>query len=722
MLHDRCQGGRESAPRALHRFAARAAKGVGPVLLVGCVAAGAARIPGGSRTRASAPWEQLLGAVGLTRDTARFDLLDMASFGGGELRLAWFNAVHQDPLRIPSYARSLRQSVLTAAPSTAELAMIGGLRMGEGTRRTLIADPVAALAERAGRPHALAEAIGAIHSHAAQPLDPKRMARLRAQSAQVPPDVARAAALILQAELAAIRLRERALARVPSARRGDLWSRLSRVVPQDGQEPLDAATLDLLQSVDMKLLLAGGIDLCAAVDRAAGVLIGRRGGERFDFDWSTPLGEVRLSGAGRHVWTSASACLLRIDTEGDDLYVGGVGSSQSLDHPAGVCVDIAGNDRYLSHPALEQTAVAALPRPGQADGPLARGTQGRSLGSGTLGWGILVDCAGNDLYRGLGGSMGAALFGMGILQDRAGDDRYDACFHGQGAATFGVGVLADLSGRDEYRCFSRAQGYGGTKGFGLLVDAGQGDDLYEANDSVIDFPSPQDKAHNVSLAQGAGYGRRADYSDGHSLAGGIGALVDGGGSNRFSCGVFGQGVGYWYGAGILSAGDGPDAYEGVWYVQGASAHFAVGVHHDVGGNDRYRATHNMAQGAGHDFGPGFLLDEAGNDRHEAPNLSLGGGNANGFGFFWDRAGDDVYVVRPSTTLGRGSIEASGRGTIRERCLTLGLFLDCGGQDTYPADLPWARNEAVWTMADSGPPPIPAVRGAGLDTDAACADP
>ena len=187
--------------------------------------------------------------------------------------------------------------------------------------------------------------------------------------------------------------------------------------------------------------------------------------------------------------------------------------------------------------------------------------------------------------------------------------------------------------------------------------------------------------------------------------------------NQFSCGVFGQGAGYWYGAGYLLAGAGDDAYRGVWYAQGASAHFAVGVLDDAGGNDTYVATHNMAQGAGHDFGPGFLIDRGGNDRHEAPNLSLGGGNANGMGFFWDAGGDDSYAVSRSTTLGRASIEASGRNSIRERNLTLGLFLDTGGKDRYPADQPWAKDGAGWNMADSGAGPLPSMRGAGLDVEA-----
>ncbi|HLV80844.1 MAG TPA: hypothetical protein VKT32_11210, partial [Chthonomonadaceae bacterium] len=75
-------------------------------------------------------------------------------------------------------------------------------------------------------------------------------------------------------------------------------------------------------------------------------------------------------------------------------------------------------------------------------------------------------------------------------------------------------------------------------------------------------------------------------------------------------------------------------------------------------------------------------------------------------------------VRPSTTLGGASIEATGTNSVRERDLTLGIFLDTGGRDTYPAELPAAHNNARWSMADIGMKrALPVMRGAGLDTEA-----
>lgn len=654
------------------------------------------------------PWDRALGAVGLTRATCQFDFLDMANMGGDEFLLPYFHAMHADPLRIPFYSRILRESVLANAQSGSMLVMLGGARISEGTRLTLLGDPLKPDADQVTGAAPLSAAIEAACVAGGQKLPPARLAALAASAKQVPADVARAAALVVRTEIRALDWRKRALA----GYRGDLatlFGRLAAVNPDVDDVPLDPALSDLMHHVDLKYLLVGGELVTLAADKAADDLAKRTGSERFTFDFDTPLGRVSLHGAQDDTYAGDRAMLLSIDTGGNDTYGGGGATFDAL-HPASVLVDLAGNDRYIAAPGLAKTAVAAY-------GARKKGTAHPTFGAGVLGYGALVDASGDDLYRSLNTTQGRAAFGVGLLEDRGGSDQYDCYMLGQGSATFGVGVLADAAGSDQYRCFTTSQGFGDTKGYGLLVHAGAGNDLYEANDTVIDFPASQTKEHNASLAQGAGFGRRADYIDGHSLAGGVGALVDGGGRNSFTGGLFCQGAGYWYGAGILSAGGGDDTYRGVWYVQGSAAHFAIGILDDLAGNDTHVATMNMAEGAGHDYSIGFLIDRDGNDRYEAPNLSLGGGNANGIGIFWDRQGDDTYQVSPSTTLGRASIESTGTGSIRERDLTLGYFLDTGGRDTYPANLPWAANGALWTMAQSGAPQLPVMRGVGLDVEA-----
>ncbi|HVL38244.1 MAG TPA: hypothetical protein VM328_02525, partial [Fimbriimonadaceae bacterium] len=280
-----------------------------------------------------------------------------------------------------------------------------------------------------------------------------------------------------------------------------------------------------------------------------------------------------------------------------------------------------------------------------------------------------------------------------------------------GYGEYGVGVLEDVLGSDTYEGFNQVQGVGQTMGGGLLADR-EGSDTYRANDEVIDFPSPQSAQHNVSMSQGAGNGRRSDYTTGHSLAGGIGILYDGGGDDQYSCGVFGQGVGYWMGVGLLFDSSGHDRYLGQWYAQGASAHFAIGYLEDEAGDDTYTAPMNMAQGAGHDFSVGGLVDRAGDDKYVAPNLSLGAGNANGIGFLLEFGGNDTYASS-GWTLGKGA--EAPKGSMRTRALCLGLFIDFGGNDTYPAQATWAKNgsrTANWT--DRGPTPAESQLGVFWD--------
>lgn len=644
-------------------------------------------------------WTRLLTAVGLTRETCRFDVLDMAQYGGGDYRLAFFDAVHQDPLRIPFYARITRQGIAASGGKIAPLVTLAALRTGDGTRLDLLGDPLAAEVKESEKPDGLLVAVREVHRVAAKPMPEALVRRITAGASSLPTDVRITAALMLRAAARAWEWRKKALSGVSPAAMEALWSQITTYPADDPQDPAEDA---LLASVDRRRMLVGAELLAFALDHARSRLANRTGAERFTLDFETPMGEVRLRGAQDDAHGAGTACLLILDTGGNDTYRSG-GATARMGHGISVVIDVAGNDRYIAEPTLDETFIASAPN---------RKALSRSpaFGCGVLGYGMVADLAGNDVYRAASNTQGSAAFGAGALADFGGDDIYDCHTAGQASALGGVGVLLDTDGKDAYRCFSYSQAYGSTAGCGILADLGAGDDLYEANDKVIDFPSPQSAEHNVSMAQGAGYGRRADYTDGHSLAGGVGILMDAGGNNTFTCGVFGQGVGYWYGLGMLLTGPGKDSHTGQWYVQGASAHFAVGILDDEGGDDTYTALMNMAQGAGHDFSVGFLTDRAGNDRYMAPNLSLGGGNANGLGFLWDRAGDDTYTVRPSITLGRASAPGGG---IRERNLTIGLFLDTGGKDTYPGELPSAADGKLWTMG----PADTSSRGAGLDTEA-----
>ncbi len=649
--------------------------------------------PGGADPRPesdAAAFAPVLAKAGLRRDQIRIDPRDVEMFGGGPYRTTTWQVFMDDPFKVPSYTERMREGL--AAP---ERGFVGPLnfafgRVGAAPRRDLLGDPNAAAAKAAAAPDALLAAIRAVRATAraaGTPDLPAEEADLAERCAAVPAELAEPMAFLLRVVAAAHRhhtLAFRALSRTEQEQLAGAAPRLASITRQ--ASPDEARFVEeALARVDLAYLAACAGDLALAAAGAANKLRTYAGPRNLSFAAETPWGPVRVYGDGEDRIPLDLRPLLVIDLGGNDVYECG-GSALGPDRPVSILLDLAGDDRYESPPGA----------PG-------------SFGAGVLGCGFLIDLAGNDVYRGEEFTQGCGLFGAGALWDAGGDDAYHCLAYGQAAAFAGAGVLVDTAGKDTYDCLSFSQAYGYTLGGGVLVDHA-GDDTYTANDTEIRNPSAQSKEHNVSMAQGCGFGKRADYLDGHSLAGGVGILVDHAGNDRYRCGVFGQGCGYWYGCGFLLDGGGDDEYHGVWYAQGAPAHFAIGVLADAAGNDRYTATMNMAQGAGHDFSLGMLIDGAGDDVYKAPNLSLGGGNDNGIGIFWDRAGNDRYEVGKSITLGAARI--SGGASLRREMRCLGLFLDGGGTDTYA--LPYPGDGKTWGMADAGYVPSGGEYGAGVD--------
>jgi hypothetical protein len=317
------------------------------------------------------------------------------------------------------------------------------------------------------------------------------------------------------------------------------------------------------------------------------------------------------------------------------------------------------------------------------------------VASGVLGCGVLYASGGGaTAYRTGRWGLGAGLFGLGALVDEGGDDRYVAAAAAEGAAFFGAGLLLDAAGDDEYELLEGdGQGFGGPGGIGILGDR-SGDDAYASEADAAkagraDYHSEHVVA--VSNAQGVGSGRRGDLTDGHSWAGGLGALLDVDGNDTYTAGNFSQGLGYWYGTGLLWDGGGDDRYRSVYFTQGSGAHFAVGALIDEGGNDVHVLGHNAgaAFGFGWDVVNAILLDRGqGNDRYEAKIISFGLGQVRSNGFFLDEGGDDVYVLDAGSQ-GLGDVDqrpeyaAPGRATTFPYHVgQVGVFLDLGGTDAY----------------------------------------
>lgn len=425
--------------------------------------------------------------------------------------------------------------------------------------------------------------------------------------------------------------------------------------------------------------------------------------------FTTPIGSIVIGTADADTH-AASAYLLLVEPGGDDTYLGPVGATASIDNGVSIALDLSGTDTYGYAEVgvaddVGPAGHARLPSDGAGRARAAGGYGPYSLsrasrqGAGRLGIGIVADLgAEGDSYRSLRMSQGYGALGVGVLLDAGGDDVYVGEAGMQGSAVAGLGLLIDAAGIDRYTTYHASQGFAYVRGVGALVDDA-GDDVYFAHPSDVLYASAQSAASNSSFCQGVAFGRRDD-AGGLYMSGGLGILRDRSGDDRYTCGVFGQATGYWYGTGLLLEGDGDDHYDGEWYVQGADAHFATAVLLDEAGNDVHNETgirRATSVGTGHDFSSAWLIDRDGDDLYLAPNLSLGSGNAGGFGALADLGGTDTYDAPSSLTFGNASIETPG-DEARRMSGTVGFFLERGGTDVYtrPMLAPVA-NDADWTQ-------------------------
>ncbi len=455
-----------------------------------------------------------------------------------------------------------------------------------------------------------------------------------------------------------------------------------------GEEMIDAFDYcpemdDVAGTLDEASLWYAAMKSVQALDDARIALagLGLEGVPGFAFDWETPLGWIRIRGGGADAVDGEDALLI-VDLGGNDTYNGGVAAS-TAQRPVGLLLDMGGDDAYAS------------------DVP--------AQGAGLTGIGVLLDAAGNDTYRARRYAQGVGQFGLGLLADLAGDDEYVNGYSGQGCGYFGTGLLFDAAGADRYTLHADGQGLGGAAGVGILADR-TGDDTYTAvrQHSVTGRPSyhSPDRDVGVSNAQGAGMGRRGDGADGHSWAGGLGALLDGRGNDVYTAGNWSMGTGYWFGIGALHDGGGNDEYHGVAYSQASGAHFCVGVLVDEGGDDKHLAEENSNSDIAwaHDFTIAILLNVGGNDLYRVREGGLGSSINRSVSMLIDVGGDDAYeteeVPRPGFARNDERFRARGGvSTYFADTTSIGLFLDVGGRDRYWGDL---ENDSHWLDPEGAP--------------------
>ena len=112
---------------------------------------------------------------------------------------------------------------------------------------------------------------------------------------------------------------------------------------------------------------------------------------------------------------------------------------------------------------------------------------------------------------------------------------------------------------------------------------------------------------------------------------------------------------------------------------------------DEGGDDVHAVAQNWGPAFGHDFTVAVLHDASGNDRYEAGGDGIGFSINRSVALCLDGGGDDAHSIagsdpRPGTArFDPRFLDRDTATTVYWREATsVGLFLDVGGKDTYPA--------------------------------------
>ncbi|MBI1290073.1 hypothetical protein GC173_02350 [bacterium] len=618
------------------------------------------------------PIDRLVEELGVDRAELRADPLALLNSRDRDHQSPLLRAALAEPMRLAWRVGTMERRFVDRSDSVHRLVMYTGGLAGADIARGYLDNPLAVLdREMVRQDDPLAWAIGMAGGDASGlPTMEQMPLRFRAEVAR-----------LVVASLQADSFLNRAFRDLPRELTADMLQE------QVFESRFSDDVLDyriLVDRIEYEALVGGLLDLTAAVEDFDDYLASSPELPEVSFSVETRHGLVRVSTGKTDDSWSGVAPLLSIDLYGNDrLEVSG----RERGARVSTIIDNAGDDVYT--------------------GAVARGI---------LGVGVLWDRGGNDRYEGSGASQSAALFGASLLYEGGGNDVYTSQRFSQAAAIAGAALLVDRGGNDLYKSLTMAEASGGPRGAAVLLDL-SGDDVYAMTGGPVLRNSPQLPGRNSSQGQGCGWGLRADLSDGRSVSGGVGVLIDVAGADRYEADVFAQGSGFYEGLGALVDNAGDDVYTAPWYGMAAGAHRAAGVLIDRGGNDVYTASHYTSIAAAHDGSVAVLVDEAGDDRYSARNLGIGGAHDGGVAIFCDNGGDDRYTLLDKAGHGFGSARITHYGTAREESPALGLFLDGGGVDRYETPRPGPADNALWRGAADYPElRLPSERGAGIDGD------
>ena len=611
-------------------------------------------------------WEDVFGDRIYKNSKMSVYSADIKNFGGRKYTPPLFESSMMDGKALPSLAQITRNMMLDKKDDLSTLIVYTMARTGNGVRRDLVGDPVRPSRTRSQKKGAMLQALKRVYARKGQTPPSGLAGKIK----NVPADIQELAAFLLEVSLTSMDWHKKAFQNKKGsvAKVQKILGKYTNYIAGIG-DAIDPELMTFADSVNMKYLSSGAVDLAVAIEDAKSKLQERKNKEKFRFQVNTPYGKVVLNGVGESN-TIRGPVLLGIDLGGDDQWIAASGSSFS--NSVNMVIDVSGEDHWLAENSMKNSSMDKYGKRTNMSIP-------PDQGSGFFGYSFVLDMEGKDTYRSRSFSQGSGVFGFGVIWDLTGDDTYDCYSFCQASSFFGGGFLLDSNGEDNYSGFRSLQAFAATNGSSLMMDLGKGSDSFLAYTSPLDFPSLIDPKVNSSFAQATSLGKRSDIIDGHSWAGGVAVLIDDGGDNKFEAGFFAQGFAYWYGLAMLLTSEGKDQYLSDKYSAGSAAHYGIGILYDKGGDDTYRVSQELGLGVGHDFSYGVLIDLKGNDKYTAANLSLGCGSANGMGFFWDNAGDDSYTLSANQFMGC-AIDRVGRHSLRNRNHTLGVFVDADGKD------------------------------------------
>lgn len=394
--------------------------------------------------------------------------------------------------------------------------------------------------------------------------------------------------------------------------------------------------LELLAKVDISQIVVAAEQLCARVEQEAVNLKRLAGASKWEGFVKFKVGDIVtvVAGVGDDTHRDRDARLV-IDLGGNDRYFGRAGAGPGN---AALSIDMGGDDHYKLPDVGAGCGILGIGLAYDLGGH--DNFRGKSLafGAGLAGVGLFYKDGGDDSYQTAALSQGFGMFGIGILNDTRGGDLYDCKFYGQGASrTMGWGHLVDEAGDDTYRAgslilnaplftnvhYSNAQGFssgyredtgGLSGGVGLLTDA-DGDDAYIGE----------------TYCQAASYW----YA--------LGSLWDGKGHDTYRAYHYAQASAMHMCGAYLLESEGDDSYVDNFGAAHAIGHdYGVGVLVDRSGNDVY-AGRDSRPGIGNANGLGLFLDVAGDDRYSGPNgTGNPARNSGSLGIFADLSGQDLY--------------------------------------------------------------------------------